>query len=315
MTPEPYRASAKTKEVMVPSTAVTTTELTAVFGWKDLRIQRDVFEFHQELQYKLIELMKGTTVEKAIDDLYPGIYTSRIKCISVDYEAERREQFNDLELQSARIRTLRDSFKDFVSGFGLQEAKSGINSFPAVLTIRLKAWQYDFQKATLVPVYDRYEYPPQIDLAEFLDPSADRSQSWMYNLYAVVVHFKEGTDFAFIKSSHTEGWFKFHDDPVTHVAEEGVLDAEPAIITFRSWNGESPDFQLASKVCHHLQLTDPSKLRFWTTYISYGGLKAVMNPGLKQTLERILSSDDTDDEVLGTPGSAIILYQEIATSA
>ncbi|KAJ6459847.1 hypothetical protein C8R45DRAFT_1221181 [Mycena sanguinolenta] len=302
--------------LQVSSTAVTTTGLTAAFGWykEDLwiELEHDIFDFHERLQDKLIALMKGTTVETAIDDLYSGILTSRIKCISVDYEAVRREPFNNISLHSVGMMILRDSFKDFVSvglangdskyetqGFGLQDAKLGFifNSFPAVLTIRLKPWQ----KAALVPVYDRYEYPPQIDLAEFLDPSADRSQSWVYHLYAVVVHFKEETGgfyFAFIKPGRTEGWLKFHDDQVTHVAEEEVLDAgygvsmrsmddgsnppdpkkkltmpyivvyvrdsvmdevlkpvedwevpshfKPTMImiTFRPWDGESPDFRL-----------------------------------------------------------------------
>ncbi|KAJ6531160.1 hypothetical protein B0H19DRAFT_1190620 [Mycena capillaripes] len=382
--------------LQVSSNAVETTELTASFGWKakDLLLQHDIFEFHKVLQDKLINVTKGTTVETAIDDLYSGIFKSCKKCISVDYEYTRKEKFYVLELKVQGMRTLRDSFKDYVSvelldghnkyhteEFGLQDTKSGIifDSFPTVLNIKLQRLVYDIQRDEMVPLHDRYEYPSQIDLAEFLDVTAERSHSWVYNLYAVVSYFREQTGgfyVAFIKPSRTEGWLKLHDDQVTHAAEEEVFEGsyggsrdsmdesnspdakkpqwayllvyirdlamdevlkpvedweipshlKPLMITFRSRYGKSPDFQLgiskeelydemASKVSHYLQLADPSKLRFWTTYPNYGGLKAVINPHLNQSLEEILCSDDSEDAVVRPPDSAIILYQEIATSA
>jgi hypothetical protein len=74
---------------------------------------------------------------------------------------------------------------------------------------------------------------------------------------------------------------------------------------------------MASKVSRYLQLADPFKLQFWTTYPSHGGLKAVITPHLNQSLEDILCSDDSDSEnkAVLLLDSVIILYQEIATSA
>ncbi|KAJ7114235.1 hypothetical protein C8R44DRAFT_795304 [Mycena epipterygia] len=389
--------------LQVSSNAVATTELTASFGWKelDVTIPRDAVEFHRVLQDKLTKLMKGTSVETAIDDVYSGNMRSCFKCISVDYEYVRKETFFDLQLEVRGMKTLYDSFKDYVSvrlldgynkyntvEFGPQDAKSGIifDSFPSVLSLQLKRFQYDIWKDKMVKNNDRHEYPSQIDLAEFLDVTADRSQSWVYNLFGVVVHSGDvsgGFYFTFIKPSRTEGWLKLHDDQVTRAAEKEVFegcyggepigstssldesntpDAEktstqayilfyirdsvmdevlkpvddweipshlkPLMITFRSWDRNSLDFQLAfskeelydgmaSKVSHYLQLADPFKLQFWTTYPSHGVLKAVINPHLNQSLGDILCSDDSDSEnkAVLLPDSMIILYQEIATSA
>jgi ubiquitin carboxyl-terminal hydrolase 7 len=79
----------------------------------------------------------------------------------------------------------------------------------------------------MIKINGRHEYPSQIDLAEFLDVTADKSQSWVYNLFGVVVHSGDlsgGFYFTFIKPSRTEGWLKLHDDQVTRAAEEEVLE-------------------------------------------------------------------------------------------
>ncbi|KAJ7832990.1 hypothetical protein B0H13DRAFT_2428986 [Mycena leptocephala] len=391
--------------LQVSSDAVATTELTASFGWteRDVFLPHDAVEFHEVLLDQLTKRMKRTSVETAIDDVYSGIMKSCYKCISVDYESARKETFSvlDLQLEIRGMKTLYDSFKDYVSvklldghskyntvEFGLQDAKSGIifDSFPSVLNLQLKRFQYDIRKAKRVKSNDRHEYPPQVDLAEFLDVTADRSQSWVFNLFGVVVHSGDmagGVYFAFIKASRTEGWLKLHDDQVTRAAEKEVFegcyggepigstssldesntpDAEktstqaymlfyirdsvmdevlepvddweipshlkPLTITFRSWDGNSPDFELAfskeelydvmaSKISHYLQLADPFKLQFWTTYPSHGGLKAFINPHLNQSLGDIFCSDDSDSEntAILLPDSVIILYREIATSA
>jgi ubiquitin carboxyl-terminal hydrolase 7 len=140
------------------------------------------------------------------------------------------------------MRALYDSFRDYVSirlldghnqyptaKFGLRDTKSGIifDSFPLVLSLQLERFKYDMWKDRMIKINDRHEYPSQIDLAEFLDVTADKSQSWVYNLFGVVVHSGDlsgGFYFTFIKPSRTEGWLKLHDDQVTRAAEEEVLE-------------------------------------------------------------------------------------------
>jgi ubiquitin carboxyl-terminal hydrolase 7 len=74
---------------------VGTNELTRSFGWKSLDsfMQHDVQEFNRVLQDKLEEKMKGTIAEGAIRRLFVGKMKSYIKCVDVDFESARSEDF------------------------------------------------------------------------------------------------------------------------------------------------------------------------------------------------------------------------------
>ena len=159
------------------------------------------------------------------------------------------------------MRTLSDAFRDYVAvemldgknmyqteGFGLQEARKGIifQSLPPVLHLQLKRYEYDTQLDVMVMVRviyahrraiddilvplkigDRFEYPFEIDLDEFLDEAADRSKSWKYKLHGVLVHsgdYQAGRYFALIKPDRETRWLKFDDDRVTPVTDHEVLE-------------------------------------------------------------------------------------------
>ncbi|CAK5277441.1 unnamed protein product [Mycena citricolor] len=221
---------------------VGTTELTKSFGWKSLDsfLQHDVQEFNRVLQDKLESKMKAT--EGAIAKLFVGKMKSYIKCVNVDYESSRIEEFNDIQLNVKGMKNLHESFKDYVAvemldgenkyaaeGFGLQDAKKGIifESFPPVLHLQLKRFEYDMQRDAMVKVNDRHEFPFEIDLGEFLDASADRSQPWVYKLHGVLVHSGDlhgGHYFALIKPDRETRWLKFDDDRVTPVTDKEVLE-------------------------------------------------------------------------------------------
>ena len=183
---------------------------------------------------------------------------SYIKCVNVDYESSRIEEFNgrsmltarsdilitrsDIQLNVKGMKNLHDSFKDYVAvetldgenkyhaeGYGLQDAKKGIvfQSFPPVLHLQLKRFEYDIQRDAMVKINDRHEFPFEINLAEFLDSSTDRSQSWVYKLHGVLVHSGDlhgGHYFALIKPDGNSRWLKFDDDRVTPVTDKEVLE-------------------------------------------------------------------------------------------
>ena len=76
-------------------------------------------------------------------------------------------------------------------------------------------------------INDRHEFPFEIDLAEFLDETADRSQPWVYKLHGVLVHSGDlhgGHYFACIKPDAATRWLKFDDDRVTPVTDREVLE-------------------------------------------------------------------------------------------
>ncbi|KDR74843.1 hypothetical protein GALMADRAFT_227212 [Galerina marginata CBS 339.88] len=220
---------------------VGTTELTKSLGWTSF-IQRDVQEFNRVLQDELESKVKGTEAEGVIAKLFVGKMKSYIKCVNVEYESSRIEEFNDIQLNVKGIRNLYESFKDYVAvemldgenkyqaeGFGLQDAKKGIifQSFPPILHLQLKRFEHDIERDAMVKINDRHEFPFEIDLDEFLEASADRSQPWVYKLHSVLVHsgdFFGGHYFAIIKPDRETRWLKFDDDRVTPVRDAEVLE-------------------------------------------------------------------------------------------
>lgn len=215
--------------------AVGTTDLTLSFGWDSKQIfeQQDVQELSRVLMDKLDERMKGTEAEGALTSMFVGKMKTYISCINVDYESSKTEDFWDIQLNVSGNKTLDDSFKDYIQvetmdgenkyfaeGFGLQEAKKGVifESFPPVLHLQLKRFEYDFQRDAMMKVNDRYEFPDVWDAAPYLSDAADRSESWVYRLHGVLVHsgdLNAGHYYAFIKPTKDGFFYKFDDDRVT----------------------------------------------------------------------------------------------------
>jgi len=93
-----------------------------------------------------------------------------IKCVDVAYESSMMEDFYDIQLSVKGMRTLHDSFKDYVQvetlegenkymaeGYGLQDAKKGVifERFPPVLHLQLRRFEYDMEKDAMCKVRNR----------------------------------------------------------------------------------------------------------------------------------------------------------------
>ncbi|KAI8977181.1 hypothetical protein BDF20DRAFT_906363 [Mycotypha africana] len=226
------------------SQAVGTTELTKSFGWDSLEAfrQHDVQEFNRVLQDNLEIKMKNTPADGAIKRLFVGKMKSYIKCINVDYESSRSEDYYDIQLNVKGCKNLEESFKDYVTeetlegvnkymaeGHGLQDAKKGVifESFPPVLHLQLKRFEYDMYKDMMVKINDRHEFPTEIDLEPYLSEDADKSQGHKYHLHGVLVHSGDlsgGHYFAFVKPEIDGKWFKFDDDRVIPATLKEVLE-------------------------------------------------------------------------------------------
>ncbi|KAJ3129556.1 hypothetical protein HK098_001032 [Nowakowskiella sp. JEL0407] len=238
--------------LQVSEKPVGTIELTKSFGWDTLDsfAQHDVQEFNRVLQDNLESKMKGTQAEGAIVKLFVGKMKSYIKCINVDFESSRIEDFYDIQLNVKGCKDLRESFvkytevetlegdnKYFAEGFGLQDAKKGVTfeRFPPMLHLQLKRFEYDMQRDAMVKINDRHEFPLVIDLDEFLADDADKSVKNRYHLHGVLVHSGDlhgGHYCAFIKPEKEDKWFKFDDDRVVPVTLREVLED--------NFGGESP---------------------------------------------------------------------------
>ncbi|KAF9328417.1 hypothetical protein BG006_008390 [Podila minutissima] len=239
-------------QLATSSNSVGTTELTRSFGWNSLDsfMQHDVQEFNRVLQDNLEGKMKGTAAEGAIQKLFVGKMKSYIKCIDVDYESSRVENFYDIQLNVKGCKTLRDSFANYIDvetldgenkyqaeGHGLQvrleDARKGVifESLPPVLHLQLKRFEYDIERDAMVKINDRHEFPLEIDLAEFVAEGEEKRKAgphgFNYTLHGVLVHSGDlhgGHYFALLKPQRDGKWFRFDDDRVTQVTLKEVLN-------------------------------------------------------------------------------------------
>lgn len=225
--------------------AVGTNELTKSFGWETRHIfeQQDVQELSRKLMERLEEKMKGTKAENVLPEMFSGKIKTYISCINVDYESSRVEDFWDIQLNVSGNKSLLDSFQDYIQvekmdgenqyfagdQHKLQDANKGVifTSFPDVLHLQLKRFEYDIQRDMMMKINDRYEFPDIFDAAPYLSEDADRSESWSYQLHGVLVHsgdLNAGHYYAFLKPGK-DGWFyKYDDDKVTKATMREVLE-------------------------------------------------------------------------------------------
>ena len=249
-----------------------------------------------------------------------------IRCINVNYEEYKIEEFDgekqhpcpreiepqsnwpirscvDIQLKVKGIKTLQDSFRDYIAvetldgerryhakGLGLQDAwKSTIfQSFPPVLYLQLKRYEYDMQlkamvkvRVTYIPdlgydpnpapkINDRFEFPFEIDLDEFLHTTADKSKPWKYELHSVLIHsgdLHSGNNYALIKPDRGTQWFKFDDDRVTPVTDREVLEG--------SYGREPPRGVIPQA---QDRITEMSTNAYILAYIRQAAIGEVMSP-------------------------------------
>ncbi|EHK97964.1 putative Ubiquitin carboxyl-terminal hydrolase 21 [Glarea lozoyensis 74030] len=192
---------------------------------------------------RMEEKMKGTEAENVLPSLFSGKVRTYISCINVEYESRRVEDFWDVQLNVSGNRSIEEGFKDYVQvetmdgenqyfagdEFKLQDAKKGVifESFPEVLHLQLKRFQYDIEHDAMMKVNDRYEFPETFDAEPYLSTDADRSEPWIYKLHSVLVHsgdLNAGHYYAFIKPTK-DGWFyKYDDDKVTKATLREALE-------------------------------------------------------------------------------------------
>ncbi|KAJ6901062.1 ubiquitin carboxyl-terminal hydrolase 13-like isoform X1 [Populus alba x Populus x berolinensis] len=218
-------------------TSVATKELTKSFGWDtyDSFMQHDVQELNRVLSEKLEDKMKGTVVEGTIQQLFEGHHMNYIECINVDYKSTRKESFYDLQLDVKGCRDVYASFDKYVEVERLEVTISImlINmdcrmlgrvsyslTFPPVLQLQLKRFEYDFMRDTMVK-----------RMAKYLSPEADCSVRNLYTLHSVLVHsggVHGGHYYAYIRPTLSDQWFKFDDERVTKEdVKKGIRGALP----------------------------------------------------------------------------------------
>lgn len=188
---------------------VSTQDLTTAFGWTsaDSFTQQDVQEMMRVLLDKLEEKMKGTSLDGTIKYLFAGTVRSFVRCIDVDYESKREEDFYDIQLDVKGYKDVYESFRQYVAMetldgdnrydagpvHGKQDARKGVifTKFPPVLTIHLKRFAFDPVHMDFTKIHDNFQFPARLCLDEFLAadaPAESRLHANTYLLHSVLVH-------------------------------------------------------------------------------------------------------------------------------
>lgn len=222
------------------SDRVFTKELTSAFGWDSLETftQHDVQELLRLLVDNLEEKMKGTEVEGRMPELFKGVIQNYISCVHVDYQSTRKEDFYDLSLNVKGLDDIYEAFDKYTEvemmdgdnkyqadGHGLQDARMGKRflSFPPILMIHLKRFEYDFNMDRMVKVNDRFEFYDCVDLNSYIhhekvegDETAE-PVDYTYSLHSMLIHGGDvhaGHYYAYIRPNGLEQWYKFDDEEV-----------------------------------------------------------------------------------------------------
>ncbi|XP_066936124.1 ubiquitin carboxyl-terminal hydrolase 7-like [Clytia hemisphaerica] len=224
--------------------SVATKKLTKSFGWETLDsfMQHDAQELCRVLLDNMEMKMKSTVVEGTIPKLLEGKMNSYIQCTNVDYRSAREEPFYDIQLNVKGKTDVIDSFDEYIKAetldgdnkydageHGLQDAKKGVifRRFPPVLHLHLLRFQYDPQTDTNYKINDKYAFPEQLDLSQYLDAESKISEPQpIYTLHAVLVHSGDnhgGHYVVYINQRGDGKWYKFDDDVVSQATKKEAI--------------------------------------------------------------------------------------------
>lgn len=218
---------------------VGTKKLTKSFGWETLDsfMQHDVQELCRVLLDNVELKMKGTCVEGTIPELLEGKFKSYVRCKNVDYVSSREESFFDIQLLVKGKKNVIESFRTYVKpdlldgdnkfdagDFGMQDAEKGIifKSFPPVLHLLLLRFQYDPDTDMYGKINERYEFPEELCLDEFLE-EPDPNDPAIYTLHAILVHSGDNHGGHYVAYLNPQGdgkWCKFDDDVVSRCSKK-----------------------------------------------------------------------------------------------
>lgn len=290
---------------------VTTKELTVAFGWTSAEafLQQDVQEMMRVLIDKLEDKMKGTVVDGMTKQLFAGRVRSYIKCVNVQYESKREEDFYDIQLDVKGCRNIYHSFDKYIEvemldgenqyeagEHGKQDAQKGVifETFPPVLTVHLKRFDFDLQTMNFTKIHDHYEFPLRLELDRYVAESSLEESPRVpnnYVLHSVLVHQGDvggGHYYAYIRPTtdtfqystladpeslagvaHKDRqWFKFNDETVSQVPQREAVD-----------------------ICYGRRFRDPNHLRglssaYMLVYIRETEAPEIMKPVTMEDIPR-----------------------------
>ncbi|CAG0917184.1 unnamed protein product [Notodromas monacha] len=175
--------------------SVETTELTKSFGWDSTEVwqQHDIQELCR-VMFDTLELkFKETDQADLIKRLYEGMMLDYVKCLECGNEKAREDIYQDIQLpirpfgQAKTYASVEEALQAFVQPEILNEsnqyfcekcnkkcdAHKGLKfkSFPYLLTIQMKRFEFDYSLMHRIKVNDRVSFPEVWDLHSFVTDS------------------------------------------------------------------------------------------------------------------------------------------------
>jgi ubiquitin C-terminal hydrolase/predicted N-acetyltransferase YhbS len=172
--------------------AVSTKGLTKSFGWTqaDAFTQHDVQELLRVLFDALETAWDGTPQHSLINELYQGSVLDYVKCSHCGYKSARRDTYLDLQLTvkpfgaTTAIKSVEEALEKYVTPEILdgnnqyyceqcdkkRDATKGLefDTFPYLLTLQLKRFDYDWEADRRIKLMDRVSFPQVLNLNSFV---------------------------------------------------------------------------------------------------------------------------------------------------
>lgn len=127
----------------------------------DVFVQKDVDEFFDMFIDRIETLIKGTTQEKTMNNLFKGVCANELICKDCPHYSVREEPFRAISLQVKNKHTVQESLKYYVKGEMLEGdnayycekcekkvttlMRCCIKAMPNILFLVLKRFEFDFE--------------------------------------------------------------------------------------------------------------------------------------------------------------------------
>lgn len=192
--------------------AVSSKSLTHSFGWDSGEAfeQHDVQELCRVLFDSLESYWRNSSLASVITDLYQGELKDFVKCKTCAYESARYDKYLDIPLvikgfgATQAVQNIKEALENFTATEVLDgdnqydcprcqkkvDAEKGLKfcSFPYILSLQLKRFDFDYTTMRRIKLNDRVTFPDRIDLNGFVDKddahakaALERYSSWSGN--------------------------------------------------------------------------------------------------------------------------------------
>ncbi|KAH8365671.1 hypothetical protein KR093_003178 [Drosophila rubida] len=185
--------------------SVETTDLTRSFGWDSTEAwqQHDIQELCRVMFDALEHKFKNTKQANLISTLYEGKMNDYVKCLECNTEKTREDTFLDIPLpvrpfgSNSAYGSIEEALRAFVQPETLDgnnqylcekckkkcDAHKGLHfkSFPYILTLHLKRFDFDYQTMHRIKLNDRVTFPQHLNLNSFVNRTPAHCEQYQMN--------------------------------------------------------------------------------------------------------------------------------------